>query len=70
MVIHSWNTTENDMDYMTYYESASDTEITYLRAMKELDDHGIPESEKELFLKEFGRKQTYQAQDVLSWLGY
>lgn len=58
------------MHEMSYYESAADTEITYLRAMKELDDHGIPESEKELFFKEVGRKQTYQAQDVLSWLGY
>ena len=55
---------------MSYYESASDTEITYRRAMKELDKHGIPESEKQFFLEELGHKQTYQAQDVLKWLGY
>tara|TARA_R100000234_G_C4980923_1_gene170812 strand:- start:956 stop:1123 length:168 start_codon:yes stop_codon:yes gene_type:complete len=55
---------------MTYYESAADTEITYRRAMQELDNHGIPENERKLFIKEFGRKNTYQAQDVLEWLGY
>ena len=57
-------------DYMSYYESAADIEITYRRAMKELDNHGIPENEKELFLEELGRKEIYQAQDVLEWLGY
>ena len=58
------------MNEMSYYESAADTEITYRRAMQELDNHGIPESEKELFLEELGNKQIYQAQDVLDWLGY
>jgi len=58
------------MNEMSYYESASNTEITYRRAMKELDKHGIPESEKQFFLEELGHKQTYQAQDVLEWLGY
>ena len=55
---------------MTYYESAEDLTITRSRAFKELADHGLPASEYDLFLAEVGDKETYDAQEVLHWLGY
>ena len=58
------------MRLMTYYESAAATTITKERAIKELDKHGVPTSEHKLFFLECGEKSTYEAQEVLEWLGY
>jgi len=57
---------------MDYYESAEDTTITRDRALEELMNHGIDVTSDEilLFNLEVGEKETYEAQDVLSWLGY
>ena len=54
---------------MAYFESAEDTTITKDRALLELKRHGV-ESETDQFLAEMGNKATYDAQDVLMWLGY
>ena len=53
---------------MTYYESAADIQITLKRALQELKRHGIDDPEE--FFETLGQSQTYQAQDVLDWLGY
>ena len=55
---------------MTYYESAAATTITRERAIKELDKHGVPTSERKMFFLECGDKTTYEAQEVLDYLGY
>ena len=57
---------------MDYYESAEETTITRERALEELMNHGIDVNSDEilLFNLEVGEKETYEAQDVLAWLGY
>jgi hypothetical protein len=57
---------------MDYYESAEDTTITRDHALEELMNHGIDVNSSEilLFNLELGEKETYEAQDVLAWLGY
>jgi hypothetical protein len=54
---------------MAYYESAKGTTITRKRALKELDKHGVL-CDSESFYRDLGLKETYNAQDVLNWLGY
>lgn len=54
---------------MTYYDSAEGETISYDRAMRELKVHGLLE-DKEQFLLDMGQRETYNAQAVLSWLGY
>tara|TARA_R110000787_G_scaffold63469_1_gene142846 strand:- start:376 stop:549 length:174 start_codon:yes stop_codon:yes gene_type:complete len=57
---------------MDYYESAEEITITRERALEELENHGISANSDEidLFNLELGEKETYEAQDVLAWLGY
>ena len=52
---------------MTYYDSAEGEEITQLRAMKEVINHGCDWYE---FLADVGDRYMYDAQEVLDWLGY
>lgn len=54
---------------MNYKESAEGLKITKKRALKELEDHGVLE-ELAYFYEDLGNKKTYDAQDVLSWLGH
>ena len=54
---------------MTYYESAENIQITHKRALQELKKHGLLEDVK-MFYEECGRRETYDAQEVLQWLGY
>ena len=53
---------------MTYYETAEDITITRSRAFNELDNHGVITYDE--FLADMGDKDTYNAQEVLVWLGY
>jgi len=53
---------------MDYYETAEDITITRSRAFNELDNHNVFEYVD--FLDEMGDKDTYNAQEVLAWLGY
>lgn len=57
---------------MTYYETAEDITITRDRALEELMNHGIDVNSDEilLFNLEVGDKDTYEAQEVLAWLGH
>jgi hypothetical protein len=57
---------------MTYYETAEDITITRDRALEELTNHGVDVNSDEilLFNLEMGDKDTYEAQEVLAWLGY
>lgn len=55
---------------MTYYESAEGETVTRIGALKLLDRHNIPESERKAFDLELGEKDIYDAQEVLRWLGY
>jgi len=54
---------------MDYFESAQGITITHERALREIAKHGaladLPE-----FYKEYGKRETYKATDVLVWLGY
>ena len=52
---------------MTYYESADSVTISYARACKEVLDHHCSVKE---FEEDMGRKDWYNARDVLDWLGY
>ena len=52
---------------MTYSESAKGITITQARAFQEIEQHDCDISE---FLSDMGDHTTYQASDVLSWLGY
>ena len=55
----------------TYYERAKGFTITCCRAIQELIEHGVTtEAETEEFFADLGNHETYQAQDVLAWLGY
>lgn len=60
---------------MTYYESAAATGITYQRAMKELERHGLDTAKSIADFnaecwKKHQRNETIQARRVLDWLGY
>ncbi len=57
---------------MTYYETAEDITITRDRALEELTNHGVDVNSDEilLFNLEVGDKDTYNAQEVLAWLGH
>jgi len=56
------------MNDITYFDSAEGTTITKVRALLELHDHGITDPTE--FFDEVGDRETYDAQDVLMWLGY
>ena len=53
-----------------YYESAEDITITRARAIEVLEEHSLPLEELPQFDQDLGRKESYQAQHVLAWLGY
>jgi len=56
---------------MTYLDSAENITITHERAIIELEMHGISGINVEEFYDDMGgKKSTYDAQDVLHWLGY
>ena len=56
---------------MDYFESAADIVITYDRAIAELDAHGFDTVDDiNEFHTECGQYSRYQAQDVLTFLGY
>ena len=56
---------------MTYYESAEGITITHKRALEELKDHGmLNEGALEEFYEDLGKRDQYEAQEVLQWLGY
>ena len=56
---------------MTYLDSAENITITHERAIIELEMHGISGIDVEEFYDDMGgKKSTYDAQDVLHWLGY
>ena len=63
---------------LTYSESAQGHHITWTRAIRELDDHGIPSSEHINFTLECWAvhatsdddSATIDASHVLEWLGY
>ena len=52
---------------MTYYESAENITISRKRAIQEVTNHGVELVE---FDEDMGVCDTYQAQEVLEWLGY
>jgi len=54
---------------MTYYESAEEIIITHKRALQEIKEHGLS-GDIEMFYEDCGKRDTYEAQDVLNWLGY
>jgi len=56
------------MNEMTYYDSAEGTTITKVRALFELQNHGITDPDE--FFDDMGDRESYNAQEVLSWLGY
>ena len=53
---------------MDYYESAEDAIITRERALLELARHSCEDLEQ--FFDDLGDRAYYDAQEVLSWLGY
>ncbi len=56
---------------MTYLESAEEVTITHERAIIELESHEISGINVQEFYDDMGgKKESYEAQDVLHWLGY
>lgn len=53
---------------MSYFDSAEGVTITRVRALLELHNHGITDPDE--FFDDLGDKEFYDAQEVLSWLGY
>lgn len=53
---------------MTYSESAEGIRISKARALRELRDHGVVETQD--FFEDLGDRETYEASEVLVWLGY
>ena len=58
------------MAYQTYSESAEGVRISHARALKELEDHGVPPDAYGDFYEECGLRDSYDAGDVLRHLGY
>lgn len=61
--------------FETYSESAEGVDISHDRALRELRDHGFRDRADQArmeteFLADLGDRDTYDAQDVLRWLGY
>ncbi|MCE9984076.1 hypothetical protein LZ656_17030 [Leclercia adecarboxylata] len=56
--------------HLTYFDSAEGITISRERALTELKKHNIPDDEIALFYEDNGSCETYDAQAVLSWLGY
>ena len=64
--------------YLSYYESAEEITISKTRAIQELRKHGIRsqiesgiyQDSIESFLEDVGDLDQYDAQSVLTWLGY
>jgi|TARA_R110002124_G_scaffold225093_2_gene390485 hypothetical protein len=55
----------------SYYESAEEIVITHDRAIKELNNHGLDDSLTiNDFYNELGVLKTYDAQQVLRFIGY
>ena len=54
---------------MTYSESAQGITITHDRALQEIAKHHALADLQE-FYREYGKRETYKATDVLVWLGY
>ena len=53
---------------MTLEEAMTEeAEVTHAEAIAEVERHGINPTE---FLLEMGHKDSYQASEVLGWLGY
>jgi hypothetical protein len=52
---------------MSYYESAESTDISFARAAIECVKHGASVVE---MLADLGERDSYAAQELLSWLGY
>ena len=55
---------------MTYSESAENVTISRARALAELTAHGVPACEYAEFFADLGNRESYNAGDVLRWLGY
>jgi hypothetical protein len=56
---------------MTYSESAENVSITFERALQELQDHQVLNEENLAeFIQKLGIHPTYNAGDVLRFLGY
>lgn len=62
--------THNRKIHMTYYESSEDIIITRRRVIEELEEHGVTDEDQDLFFEEIGNRTSYDAQEVLEWLGY
>ena len=63
--------TANMEYYMTYLQSSDGITISRKRALKELESHGITsQSEINEFYSELGYRETYEAYEVLVWLGH
>ena len=54
---------------MDYYDTAENVTLTKAQAYVQLERHNL-EGDYELFLKDIGDHKTYEAQQVLAWLGY
>lgn len=55
---------------MTYYESAEDITISRKRAVIEIERHGLIDDLDQFDADMGGARDQYDAQEVLSWLGY
>ena len=55
---------------MTYYESAEGVLVTPARALRMLDEHGVEDYYQFWDEVQTDERGLYDAQDILTWLGY
>ena len=55
---------------MSYLESAEHSTITKSRALHELARHGVSGEDISDFFESLGDRETYDAQEVLHFIGY
>lgn len=53
-----------------YYTEAEGVTMTHDRAIKEIKRHWVTDTELSEFYNDLGKKEYYQAKDILAWLGY
>jgi len=62
---------DEQMSSGDYYFETADVTISRKRAVYEICNiHQVPRSELKYFYQEYGFKDSYNGQEVLTWLGY
>jgi hypothetical protein len=56
--------------FTSYYDSAEGATVDLKRVRQEIEAHGLGEDSVDEFVAQYGRKDEYDAQELLAWLGH